>query len=45
MPENTNEVLYKFLEEKLKIDSPRNKIEFHRIHRLGKPNSLKHVQS
>ena len=36
--ENTKEVLYKFLEEQLKIDRPRDKIEFQRVHRLGKPN-------
>lgn len=39
--ENTREVLYKFLEEQLKIDRPRDKIEFQRVHRLGKPNPLK----
>ena len=39
--ENTREVLYKFLEERLKIDRPRDKIEFQRVHRLGKPNPLK----
>ena len=39
--ENTREVLYKFLEERLKIDRPRGKIEFQRVHRLGKPNPLK----
>ena len=39
--ENTKEVIYQFLEENLKIDQPREKIEFQRIHRLGKPNSSK----
>lgn len=39
--ENTREVLYKFLEEQLKIDRPRDKIEFQRVHCLGKPNPLK----
>ena len=39
--ENTKEVMYKFLEEKLKIERPREKIELQRIHRLGRPNSLK----
>ena len=39
--ENTREVLYKFLEDQLKIDRPRDKIEFQRVHRLGKPNPLK----
>lgn len=39
--ENTREVMYQFLEEKLKIEQPREKIEFQRIHRLGKPNSFK----
>ena len=39
--ENTREVMYKFLEENLKIEQPREKIELQRIHRLGRPNSLK----
>ena len=39
--ENTREVMYKFLDEKLKIERPREKIELQRIHRLGRPNSLK----
>ena len=39
--ENTTGVMYKFLEEKLKIERPREKIELHRIHFLGRPNSLK----
>ena len=45
VPENTEcttkEVIYQFLEENQKIDQPREKIEFQRIHRLGKPNSSK----
>ena len=39
--ENMREVLYKFLEEQLKIDRPHDKIKFQRVHRLGKPNPLK----
>ena len=39
--ENTTGVMYKFLEEKLKIERPCEKIELHRIHFLGRPNSLK----
>ena len=39
--ENTREVMYQFLEEKLKIEQTRQKIEFQKIHRLGKPNSFK----
>ena len=39
--ENTKEVMYQFLEENLKRDQPREKIELQRIHRLGKPNSSK----
>ena len=44
--ENTREVLYKFLEEQLKIDRPCDKIEFQRVHRLGKPNpsQVRYVQ-
>ena len=38
---DTREVLYKFLEEKLKIELQREKTELQRIHRLGRPNSLK----
>ena len=33
--------MYKFLEEKLNIERPREKIELQRIHRLDRPNSLK----
>ena len=39
--ENTKEIIYKFLEDKLKIDRSREKIEFQRVHRLGKPNPQK----
>jgi len=39
--ENTKEIIYKFLEDQLKIDRPREKIEFQRVHRLGKPNPQK----
>jgi len=39
--ENTREGVYQFLEEKLKIEQPREKIEFQRTPRLGKPNSFK----
>ena len=39
--ENTREIVYKFMEEQLKIDQPRKKIEFQRSHRLGKPNAGK----
>ena len=39
--ENTKEIIYKFLEDQLKIDRPRGKIEFQRVHRLGKPNPQK----
>ena len=34
LTENTKEVVYKFLEEKLKTDLPRDKIEFQRVHRF-----------
>ena len=39
--ENTREVLYKFLEGQLKLERPRDKIKFQRVHRLGKPNTVK----
>ena len=39
--EDTRDVMYKFLEEKLNIERPREKIELQRIHRLGRPNYLK----
>lgn len=31
-------IIYNFLEEHLKIDQPHNKIDFQRVHHLGKPN-------
>ena len=34
--ENTKELVYEFLEKELKIANPRDRIEFQRIHRLGK---------
>jgi len=37
--ENTIEIVYNFLEDQLKITNAREKIEFQRIHRLGKPKS------
>ena len=37
--EYSKEVIYNFLEEHLQIDRPRDKIEFKRVHRLGKPNT------
>ena len=39
--EKIREVMYQFLEEKVRTEQPREKIEFQRIHRLGKPNSFK----
>ena len=36
--ENTKELVYEFLEKELKIANPRDRIEFQRIHRLGKPS-------
>ena len=33
------QVMYNFLEQELKISNARDKIEFQRIHRLGKPNN------
>ena len=37
--EDSKEVIYNFLEGHLQIDRPRDKIEFQRVHRLGKPNA------
>jgi len=31
-------IIYNFLEEHLKIDQSHNKIDFQRVHHLGKPN-------
>ena len=39
--ESTRDVMYKFLEEKLNNERPRERIELLRIHRLGRPNCLK----
>ena len=36
-PENTKELVYKFMEEQMQISNPRGSIEFQRIHRVGKP--------
>ena len=38
-PEDTRDLLFKFLEKKFRIENPRGRIEFQRVHRLGKPNS------
>ena len=37
--ENTKDVLFKFLEDELNITDARKRIEFQRVHRLGKPRS------
>ena len=39
MTEDTKQVMYNFLEQELKISNARDRIEFQRIHRLGKPNN------
>ena len=39
LAEDSKEVIYNFLEEHLQTDCPRDKIEFQRVHRLGKPNA------
>ena len=36
--ENDKELVYEFLEKELKIATPRDRIEFQRIHRLGNPS-------
>ena len=38
-PEDTRDLLFKFLENKLRIENPRGRIEFQRVPRLGKPNN------
>ena len=38
-PEDTGDLVFKFLENKLRIENPRGRIEFQRVHRLGKPNN------
>ena len=37
--DNTKDVLFKFLEDELNITDARKRIEFQRVHRLGKPRS------
>ena len=37
--EDTRDLVFKFLENKLRIENPRSRIEFQRVHRLGKPNN------
>ncbi|CAH3167323.1 unnamed protein product, partial [Porites lobata] len=38
-PEDTRDLVFKFLENKLRIENPRGRIEFQRVHRLVKPNN------
>ena len=38
-PEDTNTIVYSFLEHESQIENPRAKYEFQRVHCLGKPNS------
>ena len=40
--ENTKDVLFKFLEDELNITDSRKRIEFQRVHLLGKPRSSGH---
>ena len=37
--ENTKEVLFNFMEQELQIVNAREKLEFQRVHRLGKPKA------
>ena len=37
--EDTRDLVFKFLGNKLRIENPRGRIEFQRVHRLGKPNN------
>ena len=37
--EDTREIVHKFLEQQLKITNARERIEFERLQRLGKPKS------
>ena len=37
--ENTKEVLFNFMEQELQITNARDKFEFQRVHRLGKPKA------
>ena len=39
LSENNKDVLFKFLEDELNIPDARKRIEFQRVHRLGKPRS------
>jgi chromosome segregation ATPase len=39
-PENTKEIVYKFMEEEMHISNPRDSIEFQRIQRVGKPKDV-----
>ena len=36
---NTRALLFIFLENKFRIENPRGRIKFQRVHRLGKPNN------
>ena len=38
-PEDTRDLVFKFLENKLRIENPLGRIEFQRVHLLGKPNN------
>ena len=38
-PMDTRDLVFKFLENKLRIENARGRIEFQRVHRLGKPNN------
>ena len=42
--ENTKEVIFKFMEEELKIQDARKRFECQRIHRLGKKKEMPPVQ-
>ena len=37
--EDTRGIVYKFLEQRLKIPNARERIEFQRLHRFGKPKN------
>ena len=38
-PVDKRDLVFKCLENKLRIENPRGRIEFQRVHRLGKPNN------
>ena len=38
-PEDTRDLVFKLLENKFCIENPRGRIEFQRVHRLGKPDN------